>query len=191
MIALRDYQSKAIADLRDGFRQGHDRQILSASTGSGKSIIMMEMVRAAFEKGTKTIFICERRNLIDQFSKHLDSQDIDHGVIMRGHWRYRPDALIQVACVQTLEQMDTWPDFKIAFIDEIHACLRKSIMNMMDTRSSLKIIGATATPFHPMLGKYFTNIVSAPPMAELVRMGNLVPFRTFVAHEINTEGLKG
>lgn len=189
-MELRQYQTDVKEGLREGFRAGHSYQVLSASTGAGKSVIMLHMVKCALERQTKTIFICERRNLIDQFSAHLDREEIDHGIIMANHWRWRPDALIQVASVQTLERMDLWPDFKLAFIDELHASMRKSIVKMLETRKGIKVVGATATPFHPLIGKYFTNVVSAPPMRELVSMGNLVPFRVFGAHEINTEGVK-
>lgn len=189
-MILRDYQISAIEGLRQGFRDGHIRQVLSASTGAGKSVIMLDMVRNAVEKGSRTIFICERRNLVDQFSAHLDRAGIEHGVLMAGHWRFNPSALVQVASAQTLERMDSWPAFSVAFIDELHASMRKSIVRMIESRPSLKIVGATATPFHPLINKYFTNIVSAPPMADLVSMGSLVPFRVFIAHEIDTDGVK-
>jgi superfamily II DNA or RNA helicase len=187
---LRPYQTQAIDDLRQGFRAGHIRQILSASTGAGKSVVMLDMVRNAVEKGSRTIFICERRNLVEQFSAHLDRAEVEHGILMAGHWRFRPGAMVQVASAQTLERMESLPAFSIAFIDEIHASMRKSVVKMIETRPSLKVVGATATPFHPLLAKYFTNVVSAPSMAALVEMGNLVPFRTFVAHEIDTTGVK-
>lgn len=189
-MQLRPYQNSAIDGLREGFRAGHVRQILSASTGAGKSVIMMDMVRNAVEKGSRTIFICERRNLVDQFSAHLDRAGIEHGILMAGHWRFKPEAMVQVASAQTLERMESWPAFSIAFIDEIHATMRKSVVNMIESRPALKIVGATATPFHPLIAKHFTNVVSAPPMSELVDMGNLVPFRVFIAHEIDTDGVK-
>ena len=189
-MILRPYQNSAIDGLREGFRAGHVRQILSASTGAGKSVIMMDMVRNAVEKGSRTIFICERRNLVDQFSAHLDRAGIDHGILMAGHWRFKPEAMVQVASAQTLERMESWPAFSIAFIDEIHATMRKSVVRMIESRPNLKIVGATATPFHPLIAKHFTNVVSAPPMSELVDMGNLVPFRVFIAHEIDTDGVK-
>lgn len=194
-MILRPYQERAIDELRDGFRAGHKRQILSAATGSGKSIVMLAMIKKALdkaenaEKPQRTIFICERTNLVDQFSEHLDRAGIDHGIHMSKHWRYRPDHLVQVASAQTLERLETWPAFSIAFIDEVH-CFRASAMKMIEARPNLRVIGATATPFNPMLAKYFTNVVSAPSMSELVEMGSLVPFRTFVAHEINVEGVK-
>lgn len=189
-MQLRPYQSAAIDGLREGFRAGHVRQILSASTGAGKSVIMLSMVRQACEKGSRTIFICERRNLVEQFSAHLDRAGIEHGILMAGHWRFKPEALVQVASAQTLERMESWPAFSVAFIDEVHATMRKSVVDMIERRPGLKIVGATATPFHPLIGKHFTNVVQAPPMEELVGMGNLVPFRVFIAHEIDTDGVK-
>ena len=186
----RPYQVASIEDLREGFREKHIRQVLAAPTGSGKSVIMMEMIKKAIEKKSKVVFICERRILVDQFSKHLDSEGIDHGVLMSKHWRFKPYELVQIATAQTLEKMETWPAFDIAFIDEIHACMRKSIKNLLKTRPELRVIGATATPFHPELGNYFTRVTSVISMAELVRQNYLVPFRVFVAHEIDTTGVK-
>lgn len=191
MIVLRDYQEAVIDGLRDGFRKGNKRQIISASTGAGKSIIMLSMVRSAAEKGTRSIFIVERRKLAQQFSEHLMRAEIPHGVLMSGHPMYRPDEMIQVASAQTLERMESWPDFSLMFVDEVHANMRKkSVIQIMESRPDLRVVGATATPFHKALSKYFSNVVSAPPMSKLVEMGNLLPFRAFIATETDTSGLK-
>lgn len=122
MLEDREYQLQSIEDLRAGFREKHKRQVLAAPTGSGKSVIMLEMIKKALEKGSRIAFICERRILVDQFSKHLDAHGIDHGVLMSKHWRFRPYEKVQIASAQTLEKMESWPDFDIVFIDEIHAC---------------------------------------------------------------------
>lgn len=190
MLDEREYQDDSIQDLRVGFREKHKRQVLAAPTGAGKSVIMLKMIKRAIEKGSRIAFICERRILVDQFSKHLDAHGIDHGVLMAKHWRFRPYEKVQIASAQTLEKMESWPDFDIVFIDEIHACMRASIKNMMKTRPDLRVIGATATPFNPELGKYFTRVTSVISMSELVRRSYLVPFRVFVAREIDTTGLK-
>lgn len=186
----REYQKNAIESLRQGFRDGHRRQVLSASTGAGKSIVMLQMIKAAQDKGSKIVFICERRVLVDQFSKHLDAHGIDHGVLMSKHWRYRPDAHVQVATAQTLERMETWPAFDICFIDEVHVALRASVKRLLNARKDLRVVGATATPFNPELGRYFTSVTSVITMRELVDRGYLVPYRVFVAHEIDTSGVK-
>jgi len=190
MIEDREYQTEAIESLRLGFREKHKRQVLAAPTGSGKSVIMLEMIKRAIEKGSRIAFICERRILVDQFSRHLDANGIDHGVLMSKHWRFRPYEKVQIASAQTLEKMESWPDFDVVFVDEIHACMRASIKNMMNTRPDMRVIGATATPFHPELGKYFTKVTSVISMSDLVRKSYLVPFRVFVAREIDTTGVK-
>jgi len=189
-IEERQYQQDAIESLRQGFRVGHRRQVLSASTGAGKSVIMLQMIKAAQDKGSKIVFICERRVLVEQFSKHLDAAGIDHGVLMAKHWRFRPDAQVQVATAQTLERMETWPAFDICFVDEIHACLRTSLKRLFNNRPDLRVIGATATPFHPEMGHYFSAVTSVITMKELVDKGYLVPYRVFIAHEIDTAGVK-
>lgn len=189
-MILRPYQENSLEGLREGFRDQHSRQVLCASTGAGKSIIMLSMIQSAHDKDKRVLFICERRILVEQFSQHLDSIGIDHGILMSKHWRFRPDRKIQVASAQTLEKMESLPMFDIVFIDEIHACMRKSIINMIKTFPNLRIVGATATPFNPKLGEHFSRVVNVVTMRELVDDGHLVPFRVFSAKEINTDGLK-
>ena len=189
-LTLRPYQAESIESLRTGFRSSHTRQVLCAATGAGKSRIAEAMIRSASDKGSRIMFICERRILVDQFSKHLDAAGIDHGVLMASYWRFRPDRRVQVASAQTLERMESIPLVDIIFIDEIHACLRASILKLMDTNPNLKIVGLTATPFHKSIGKYFSNVVNVITMEELVAQGFLVPFRVFAAKEIDTTNLK-
>ena len=189
-LQLRPYQEQSIESLRNGFRSNHTRQVLAAPTGAGKSRIMESMIRTAMDKGSRIMFVCERRILVEQFSAHLGRAGIDHGVLMAGHWRFRPDRKVQIASAQTLERMESLPSMDVVFIDELHAAMRKSIINMIERNPKLRVIGATATPFHPAIGKHFTNVVSVTTMAELVREKYLVPFRVFVAKEIDTKGLK-
>lgn len=184
------YQPGMIQALRGGFANGHTRQLISASTGAGKSILMMEMVRLAVEKDKKVLFMCERRGLVEQFSAHLDRNGIAHGVIMDKTPLYRPNASVQVACVQSIERIGSLEHYDIMFLDELHMMLRKSVIQIMESRPKLKVIGATATPFHKLIGSYFTNTVSAPPMAALVGMGTLVPYIPYGAVPINTDGVR-
>lgn len=188
-MILRPYQVESITDLRASFRQGHTKIVLAAPTGSGKSVMMMEIISGAEKKGSRSLFICERRILVEQFSRHLDSIGVDHGVLMANHWRFRPHAKVQVASAQTLERMETWPAFDLVFIDELHACMRKSVVTMLKSRPYLKVIGATATPFHPAIAEHFTAVTSVISMSDLVGNGSLVPFRVFVAKEIDTSGV--
>ena len=189
-LELRPYQAESVESLREGFRQKHTRQVLAAPTGAGKSRIMEHMIRSAMDKGSRIIFICERRILVEQFSAHLDRAGIDHGILMAKHFRFRPQNQVQIASAQTLERMESLPSADVIFIDELHACMRRSIINLIKTQPNLRIIGATATPFNPAIAAHFSNVVSVTTMAKLVQEKFLVPFRVFVAKEIDTSGLK-
>jgi superfamily II DNA or RNA helicase len=188
-IQLRDYQVASIDSLRVGFREGHGRQVLAAATGAGKSIIAMSMLDAAQSKGSRVMFICDRRVLVNQFSKHLDRHGIDHGCYMAGHWRHRPEARVQIASIQTLERMELWPVVDLVVVDEIHAVMRKSLKRFLETRPQVKVIGLTATPFHAELPKYFSAVTNVITMQDLVKDQYLVPFKVFIAHEINVKGV--
>lgn len=190
MLELRPYQLDSIEGLRDGFRDGHKRQVLAASTGSGKSVVSLSILDSARKKGSKVLFMCDRRVLVDQFSRHLDRSGIDHGVYMSGHWRHRPYENVQVASIQTIEKMGEWPAADLIIVDEIHASLRKSLKTYMTSNPDVKVLGLTATPYNPELAKHFTNIVNVVSMNDLVKEKFLVPFRVFVATEIETEGVK-
>jgi superfamily II DNA or RNA helicase len=109
---------------------------------------------------------------------------------MSGHWRHRPYENVQVASIQTIEKMGEWPAADLIIVDEIHASLRKSLKTYMTSNPDVKVLGLTATPYNPELAKHFTNIVNVVSMNDLVKEKFLVPFRVFVATEIETEGVK-
>lgn len=189
MKQLYDHQVVAVDDLRQGIRKGHKMQVLAASTGFGKSIVAMHLIHAAQEKGKRCLFLVDRRVLVDQFSLHLENNGIDHGVLMAQHWRWRPEKPVQVGSIQTMERMDSWPVFDLIIIDECHAVMRESVCNMLGMTGAV-VIGLTATPFHPKLGKYFSRVSNTITMRELVDLGALVPFKVFASTEINVAGLK-
>jgi DNA repair protein RadD len=190
MLHLRQYQKDSIEGLRQAFRDGHKHIVLSAATGAGKSIVSLAMLDSAVKKGSRAMFICDRRVLVNQFSAHLDRHNIEHGIYMSGHWRSRPDAKVQIASIQTLERMDGWPAADFVLCDEVHAVMRRSFKNFLETRKDTKVIGVSATPWHPDMGKYFTHVTNVITMRELVEQGFLVPFKVFIAKEIDMTGVK-
>ena len=189
MIQLRSYQQKSIDALRTEFLNGSTRQVLTAATGAGKSIIALNIIQKTVQAGKRVMFVCDRRVLVEQFSMHLSRHGIDHGVVMAKHWRHRPYEQVQVASIQTLER-SRWPSADLIIIDEIHSVIRKSLKDFIEQNPKQKIIGLTATPFHPELGTLFDSVTNVVTMKELIDEGFLVPFKVFVAKEIDTKGVK-
>jgi len=184
----RPFQDAAHQALRDGVRAGHQRQMLMSPTGSGKTYLGLRIAHEALAKGRRALFIADRRTLIDQTSETADRYGLSaHGVLMAQHWRYDPDMPFQIASAQTLARRQ-WPKADVIIIDEAHTQLSVWVDYIQSAECTAKVIGLSATPFSPGLGKLFTNLVNAATMDELTRSGVLVPMRVMSCTAANMDG---
>jgi len=188
MLTLRPYQDKSLNALREGFRSGHNNQILYMPTGAGKTESAIFLLLAASKAGNRAAMVMDRRILVDQTSARLDKYGIEHGVLMAGHWRYKTDKHIQICSAQTLEARGSFPGLKLLIVDEAHT-VRKSVTDFIKN-SGIKTIGLTATPFTKGLGGIYSNVISEVTTSELVGEGSLVPLRVFISKEIDMSGAK-
>jgi superfamily II DNA or RNA helicase len=174
---LRQYQVDSINDLRKAILKGHKRIVLQLATGGGKTTIASEMIRKANEKGKKCLFLADRIELVEQTSKRLDYEGIDHGIIMGNHERYKPHSINQVCSPQTLARRAT-PDADLVIIDECHVAygIHKKMMQAMP---NTVFIGLSATPFTKGLGKLYSNLVVGATTTKLTDEGYLVPVKVF------------
>lgn len=187
-IELYDFQTASVEALRNNIRGAIKNQILSAATGSGKTIIAAHLMKEAYNKKSRTIFIADRINLIDQTSAVLDRYGIPHGVIQAQHYRFHPWEYIQVASAATLERR-TWPeDTKLIIVDECHA-MRKQVLRRIEKRDCI-VLGLTATPFSKGLGKYYDAVVTVTTTNRLIERGYLCNYRVFAASEPDMTGAK-
>lgn len=188
-IELRPYQSSSIDALRDGIRAGHKRQIVCAPTGSGKTEVGMALIQDALAKYSKTAFICDRIAILDQTSERFDRNEIPHGIIQAGHWRWRPYEPAQICSAQTLARRGVVEGLKLIIVDEAHT-LFQSTTKFILAHPEIVTIGLTATPFTKGLGEVYTNIVNITTTNELMAAGYLAPLRVFAAKAIDMRGAK-
>jgi len=188
-LILRDYQELSLQGLREGFAAGHRSQMLYLPTGGGKTEIALSMLAAAAEKGNRCAMVLDRRVLVDQTSGRMDKYDIDHGVLMAGHWRYLTYKSIQICSAQTLEKRGSFPNLKLLVVDEAHNT-RSATAEFIKNNPLVKVVGLSASPFTKGLGDIFTNVVSRSTTKELVDSGSLAPLRVFIAKEIDMSGAK-
>jgi DNA repair protein RadD len=187
-INLYPFQSESVEALRANIRNGTRNQILSAATGSGKTVIACHLLKECHDKGRRAIFVADRINLIDQTSATLDRYGIPHGVIQAQHWRFRPWERIQVASAATLERR-SWPeDTDLIIVDEAHA-VRKQVVTRVARRDCVTI-GLTATPFTKGLGKHYDKVVTVTTTNKLIAEKFLAPFRVFAHSEPDMTGAK-
>ena len=175
-IDLRDYQSLAFDQAREHIRAGARSVLISAPTGSGKTVLASALMEMAQHKGNRANFVVDRLSLIDQTSAMFDRYGLEHGVIQSMHPRFRPALPLQVCSVQTLAKRG-WPESKIDIFDEAHV-LHATHKARMTQRTSI-VIGLTATPFTRGLGKWFDAVVNVTTTRKLIGQGWLSPYRVF------------
>lgn len=188
-IALRDYQDASIEGLREGIRAGHRLQILVAPTGAGKTTVATWLLKEAYDKFSRAVFICDRVALIDQTSATFDQYGLPHGVIQGSHWRWRPYERIQVASAQTLARRGAPEGMKLIVVDECHS-LFKATTEFIRSNEQAVVVGLTATPFTKGLGKIYTNVVNVTTTDKLIDEQWLVPLKIYAAKAVDMTGAK-
>jgi DNA repair protein RadD len=184
MNLLRDYQKKAIEDIRHHFSRGKKRILLVAPTGSGKTVIASSMMQKANERSNFNLFVAHRRELVMQCSRKLGDFGLNHGVIMS---QKSPNmmASTQVASIQTFVSRKDRDDFikphaQLLILDEAHRSVSGQFQELIKVYPDAFIIGLSATPIRNDgrgLGNIYEEIVECGSIKELTQLGYLVPNR--------------
>ncbi len=205
---LRPYQTEVCNGARQKFREGHKRGLIVMPTGSGKthciaSIIesfvakAMAIMSAGGEKSS-VLFLCGRKEILNQTSRKLDRVGVDHGVIQGNHPRWRPHCITQVVSFLTLLKRLDKPDLlpknvKLIVVDEAHHGISDGHLKIYKAFPNAIILGATATPWgagNKGLGEVFEFMVLGPNVKTLIEWGNLVPFEGFAYDTPDLSGVK-
>lgn len=188
---LRPYQIAAITAARGKLRAGAKRCLVVMPTGGGKTVVAGEIIRSATEKGSRTLFLAHRRELILQASDKLNRFGVRHGVIMAG---IRPalQHQVQVGSVQTLAQRaGVLERVDLLFLDEGHHATTKNLYSRLLARwPNAKVVGLTATPWRldgAGLADVFDAHVVATTPRQLRDEGYLVPVGGWEYEGIDTE----
>jgi len=185
-MEARDYQIKAVEELKNELRKGIKRVILMLPTGSGKTFIARMIIESAIKKGKKILFIVDRKTLIDQAS--IAFNGINYGIVQADHPMYRPWEPLQICSAQSLMRRKI-PDADLVLIDEAHTHY-EYLSELMKVWSLVPFIGLTATPFTRGLGNHYQSIINPITTIELIENGYLVKPVIFAPPSISTKGLK-
>lgn len=187
-MILRPYQVAALDGLRNAFRRKLTRVMLYSPTGSGKTLMAMEMIKAAQAKGSRVMFVCNRIGLVEQASAVFESYGIPHGIVQGSNTRnvHYP---VLVASIGTLNTRG-YPPVDLIVIDEAHGVAgSKAYRDLLETYNAVRTVGLTATPFSAGLGKtwewgtLFEDIVVAATIPDLVSQKHLVDVDIFAPSE--------
>lgn len=180
MAELRDYQSVALARVKDAARRGIKRMMLQMPTGAGKTRLAAEIVNGALSKQKRILFTVPAISLIDQTMEMFYAEGIkDVGVIQADHIMTDAKKPVQIASVQTLSKR-VIPMVDVVIRDEAHK-LFKFDLSWMATASweHVPFIGMSATPWTKGLGRYYQELIIGTTTSQLLLDGWLVPYRVF------------
>ena len=155
-ITLRPRQLATIAKVREAIakcaREGKPKRVLIvAPCGFGKTITSSAIMGAAMDRGNSSIFMADRRILVDQKSKTLTRCGIPHSVLMAGE--EFSHAMVVVASKDTywsrVVERGTLPmlERKLWIVDEAHSQMGHTALTIL--KSADVQVGLTATPVLP------------------------------------------
>ena len=143
-VPLYPVQDYILNELRETMRF-NKKVVLMGGTGLGKTQIAIEIIKRARQNDKTCCFVAHRITLIDQTSKALHDQGVNHGVIQGNHPDYFPDMPVQVASVQTLSRRKQLK-FDVIFFDEVQVWFKTHEAILKNNPDSY-VIGLSATRY--------------------------------------------
>ncbi|MGK8517838.1 DEAD/DEAH box helicase [Staphylococcus arlettae] len=163
---LFDYQINLVDKARHLLLK-HQGVLIQSPPGSGKSVMIAEVVKKAVEKGGHILFIVHRKELIYQITNTLNTHGVDLNHV---------DILSEKRARNILQKL-TSPN--IILTDETHHSRAKTYTEIYDYFPNALRLGFTATPWRSN-GKGFTDIydemVEGPSVEWLISNNRLADY---------------
>ena len=170
MFQLRPYQNDLVIKARNHLATGNKGVLIQSPPGSGKSVVIAEIVRLATNKGGKVLFLAHRRELLDNIREKLEENEVDLSNVLI------------LSAVMAKNRLNTMPPLSLIVTDEGHHGKAKTYKDIYDHFSNVPRLGFTATPWR-MNGEGFKDIydemVEGPTIQWLIDHHNLAPYRWF------------
>lgn len=167
---LRPYQNKLVDEARQYLAEGNVGVLIQSPPGSGKSVVIAEIVRLATNKGGYVLFLAHRRELLDNIRETLTENEVNLANVL---------ILSPAMAKNRLEKMKK-PTLIVT--DEGHHGKAKTYQTIYDYFPDVPRLGFTATPWR-MNGEGFTDIyekmVEGPNIKWLIDNQCLAPYRWF------------
>lgn len=189
-LNLRAYQTEALISVRDAYKAGKRRVIVSLPTGTGKTVVFAHFPSVLRMK-KRLLVLAHREELLLQARDKFQSVDPELKVeIEQAGARATADAKVVIASVPTLarnaSRLSRLPpdEFSIIVVDEAHHAVAPSYRRIFDhfglfePRVSRYLIGFTATPRRgdkQGLGEVFEEVCYARDMREMIGEHYLCP----------------
>jgi len=201
-IDPRPHQQEILDELAAERARGHDRNLVVAATGTGKTVVAaLDYKRLRKERGLeRLLFVAHRKEILDQSlaTFRVVLRDGDFGERLLGgdrpvRWEH-VFASVQSMHDRQLEQIA--PDhFDVVIVDEFHHAAARTYDDLLKRLEPKVLLGLTATPERAdgksVLDWFGGRIASELRLWKALDQGLLSPFQYFgVGGAPNLRGLK-
>jgi len=193
-------QRELLARFANGMHD-HQRLLLQAPTGAGKTHLIATLVAAAVLASLRVLILATRTRLVRQIHERLEEFQIDHGVMAAAlPGMVDRFQLVQVCSVDTLyrrclvDNRMPLPSAEVVIFDEAHLALGESRRKLLACYPHARLFGFTATPAMTSgrpLKEQFDALILGPTVRQLIDSKRLVKPRVFNRPVVTDKDLKG
>lgn len=170
LFQLRPYQNKLVSDSRNILSKGKKGVFIQSPPGSGKSVVIAEIVRLAVNKNGRVLFIAHREELLDNIKETLLENEVDLSKV---------DILSPLRVVNRFAVLNK-PSLIVT--DEGHHGKAKTYLKIYEFYKDVPRLGFSATPWR-MSGEGFTDLyedmVEGPSIRWLIDNKCLAPYKWY------------
>jgi len=180
-MELRGYQKTALNKIGAEIVNNNKKICIVSPCGSGKSVIIAQIIKTAAAKGNQVLFLVHRKELIQQIKKTLEAFKVDFNFC---------DLMMVQTATKRIKDLKT-P--KIIVVDEAHHVLSASYLNIINIFTDAFLFGFTATPIRLKegnLGKIFETMVKTVSVRWLIQNKYLSAYKYFGVKLAETGNLK-
>ena len=182
-VELRDYQHRAVGDLRQAYCDGHGGAILELGTGAGKTVTAASVVVGATALGGWVLWVAHRRELLSQAAATLEAVGL----------RAELEAGRVVLCTVQGRMPERADAPAVIVVDEGHRAMAASYRRIFARWPGAFRVLLTGTAWRSDGASFeavATAMVRGPSVAELTAEGWLVPVRYWSVPGADLAGLR-
>ena len=186
MYELRDYQKEAEDSILTEWEIGHRRTLLVLPTGTGKTVVFVNVANKQVKKGHRALILAHRGELLDQAAdKVMEISGSPVAVEKAESSSINSMFPITVASVQSMSRenrLSQFPEdhFQDIVVDEAHHCMNDSYQKVLNHFPEANVLGVTATPDRAdqrSLGEFFDSKAYEYTMTKAIKEGYLCPVK--------------
>ena len=153
----RYYQTQAVDATIEHFQAGFNYPIISAATGTGKSVIIAGIIDRILKANSINIFMLTHvAELVDQNAAKMQREV---GIYCAGLGQKDLSKNVTFGSVQSMYRAKDLPIVHLLIVDEVHTISprtatmwRKLIDRLTEINPKMKVVGLSATPFRTTTG---------------------------------------